>query len=144
LPTSPSAKAKWFWYSILCVIAWGAWALLSKLGSNEIPPRDMQFLFTVGTLPVAFAILAARRFRLEKNAFGVAYSVSNGVLSAAGMMALFAAYRSGGNTSVITAAAALYPMITVALAVVFLHERVTRIQIAGLVLAAAAIVIFSL
>jgi len=104
----------------------------------------MQFLFTVGTLPVALAILAARHFRLERNIFGVTYSLSNGVLSAAGMMALFAAYRSGGNTSVITAAAALYPMITVALAVVLLHERVTRIQVAGLVLAAVAIVIFSL
>jgi hypothetical protein len=22
-------KSRWFWYSILCVLCWGAWALLS-------------------------------------------------------------------------------------------------------------------
>ena len=26
-------KARWFWYSILCVLCWGGWALLSKLAS---------------------------------------------------------------------------------------------------------------
>jgi TRAP-type C4-dicarboxylate transport system permease small subunit len=50
-------KARWFWYSNLCVLCWGGWALLSRLGSREIPPQTMQFLFTIGTLPVGLALL---------------------------------------------------------------------------------------
>src|SRR6266702_588513 len=101
-------RKPWFWYSVLAVLAWGAWAVLSKLAASEIPAESLQFLFTIGIL------------------------------------ALFAAFRSGGNTGVITVTSSLYPVITVALALLILRERLTRIQTLGLALAAAAIVIFSL
>ena len=139
-----AVSARWFWYSILCVLCWGAWALLSKLGSREIPPQTMQFLFTLGTLPVGIALLVARRLRLEKSVKGISYAVMNGVLSGVGGLALFAAYHTNGNTSLITAATALYPMITVVLAILILRERLTVLQVIGLAFAGFAIVIFSL
>ena len=137
-------KAKWIWYSVLCVICWGGWAMCSKLGSTQIPAKGMQFLFTIGTLPVALCLVIARRFRFERSPQGIFYGVSNGILSGIGGLALFAAYRSGGNTAVITAVTSLYPMITVGLAVLILRERVNWRQALGLVFAAVAIVIFSL
>jgi transporter family protein len=137
-------RARWFWYSLLCVLSWGGWAFLSKLGSREIPPDTMQFLFTVGALPVGFALLAGRRFKLEKSPKGIFYAVLNGVLSGIGGLTLFAAYHTNGNTALITSASALYPMVTVILAVLILREQIRPIQILGLVFAAVAIVIFSL
>jgi len=137
-------KARWFWYSMACVLCWGGWALFSKLGSREIPPEAMQFLFTFGTIPVCVALLAGRGFKLEKSPKGISYGVLNGVLSGIGGLALFAAYHTNGNTSLITAASALYPMVTVVLAVVLLRERFRPIQAVGLVFAAVAIVIFSI
>lgn len=127
-----------------CVLCWGGWALLSKLGSREIPPETMQFLFTIGTIPVCIALLLARRFKMEKNPKGITYAVLNGVLSGVGGLALFAAYHTNSNTSLVTAATALYPMVTVVLAVLILRERFRPIQAIGLVFAAIAIVIFSL
>jgi transporter family protein len=137
-------NAPWFWYSILCVLCWGGWALLSKLGSREIPPETMQFLFTIGTIPVCVALLIGRRGKLEKSPRGIAFAVLNGVLSGVGGLALFAAYHTNGNTALITVASGLYPMITVLLAVFILRERFQFIQVLGLLFAAAAIVIFSL
>jgi transporter family protein len=137
-------RKPWFWYSVLAVLAWGAWAVLSKLASSEIPAESLQFLFTVGTLPVAVALLVARRFKVEPSPRGISFSVANGVVSAIGILALFAAFHSGGNTGVITVTTSLYPVITVALALLILHERLTRLQTLGLLLAAAAIVMFSL
>ena len=137
-------NARWFWYSMICVVCWGAWALLSKLGSREIPPDTMQFLFTVGTVPVGLALVLARRGKLEKSRPGIAYGVLNGILSGVGGLTLFAAYHTNGNTTLITATAALYPMITVALAITILRERFRPIQGLGLLFAAIAIVIFSL
>lgn len=139
-----SLKARWFWYSMACVLFWGAWALFSKLGSREIPAETMQFLFTIGTIPVCIALLIGRGFKLEKSPKGITYAVLNGVLSGVGGLALFAAYHTGSNTSLVTAASALYPMVTVVLAVPILHERFKPIQAVGLVFAAIAIVIFSL
>ncbi len=137
-------KERWLWYSMICVLCWGAWAMLSKLGSREIPPDTMQFLFTVGTVPVGLALLLARRGKLEKSPRGIAYGVLNGILSGVGGLALFAAYHTNGNTTLITAAAALYPMITVMLAITILRERFLPVQALGLLFAAVAIVIFSL
>jgi transporter family protein len=141
---SDALKARWFWYSILCVLCWGGWALLSKLGSREIPPETMQFLFTVGALPVGIALLMARRFKLEKSKKGIFYAVLNGILSGIGGLTLFAAYHTNGNTALITVATSLYPTITVVLAVLILRERLSATQALGLVIAGAAIVLFSL
>jgi len=137
-------KAKWLWYSVLCVFCWGAWILCSKLGSNEIPAAPMQFLFAFGFIPVAVLILWLKPVKFEKNLKGIAYSLGNGILAGIGGLTLFAAYRSGGNTSVITTATSLYPLITVVLAILVLRERLTWLQVLGLAFAVAAIVIFSL
>jgi transporter family protein len=137
-------KARWFWYSVLCVFCWGGWALVSKFGSREIPPETMQFLFTIGAIPVCLALLIARRFKLEKSPKGIFFAILNGVLSGIGGLALFAAYHTNGNTSLVTASTALYPVITVVLAVTILRERFGIIQFVGLGFAAVAIVIFSL
>jgi uncharacterized membrane protein len=104
----------------------------------------MQFLFTVGALPVGLALLIGRRGKLEKSAKGISYAVVNGILSGIGGLTLFAAYHTNGNTSLITVATSLYPMITVVLAVLILRERLTATQVLGLAFAGAAIVLFSL
>ena len=137
-------RAKWFWYSILCVLCWGAWVLVSKLGSNQIPASAMQFLFAFGFIPVALLVLFLKPVKFEKSVKGIFYSLGNGVLAGIGGLALFAAYRSGGNTAVITAATALYPLVTVVLAILVLRERLTWLQVVGLAFAAVAIITFSL
>lgn len=137
-------KAKWLWYSVLCVLCWGAWILCSKLGSNEIPAAPMQFLFAFGFIPVAVLVLGLKPVKFEKSLKGIVYSLGNGILAGIGGLTLFAAYRSGGNTSVITTATSLYPLITVALAILVLRERLTWLQVLGLGFAVAAIIIFSL
>jgi len=135
---------KWFWYSILCILCWGGWTILAKLGSEHIPAEAAQFLFAWGMLPVAVVLLASRRFRLEKNAKGIFYSVAGGVLAAIGGWALFAAYRTGGSTSVITVVTAMYPLFSVLLALLVLRERLTPRHVVGLAFAVGALVIFAL
>jgi bacterial/archaeal transporter family protein len=137
-------KRKWFWYSVLSVLCMGGWTLLGKLGTSEIPAPTMQFLYPFGWVPVALACLSVRRFRLERSLRGTLYSVAVGVLGGIGGLAFFAACRTGGNTSAITAATAMYPLITVVLAVLLLHEKLTWVHVIGLAFAAVAFVLFSL
>lgn len=141
--TPGALRKKWLWCSVLCVLCWGGWALVSKLGTDEISASGMQFIFAFGFIPVAVAALALKPVKFEKNIKGIAYGLGNGVLAGIGGLALFAAYRTGGNTSVITVATALYPMITVALAFLILRERLTRLQVIGLGFAALAMIILA-
>jgi transporter family protein len=137
-------KARWFLYCLACDVCWAAWAIFSKLGSREIPASTMQFLFTIGTLPVCVVLLVARGFKVEKSIKGISCALVMGILSGLGGLTMFAAYHTNGNTALITAVIALYPMITVLLAVLILRERLRRIQVLGLIFACAAIVIFSI
>ena len=133
----------WFWWLLFCFACWGPYALLSKLGSNEISAGGMQVLFTLGSVPIVLAVLARRGFKLEKNRMGIFYGLTAGVFSAAGSLGFFAAFRSGGNASVITTATGMYPVVTVLVALAFLRERLTWVQVVGLGFATAAFFIFS-
>jgi transporter family protein len=103
----------------------------------------MQYLFNWGGLPVGLAFLAFRRFRIEKSFAGISLGLIIGAIGGLGQLALFAAYHGSANTSVVTVISALYPLVTVLLAFIFLRERLTKVQLAGLVFAAAAFVTFS-
>ena len=135
---------RWFWYSILCAVCWGAWAILAKLGSREIPPQAMTFLFNVGTLPVGLSVYAARRFKIEKSLPGISFALSIAVVGSVGSIALFAAYHTTANTYVITVATSLYPVLTVFLAMIFLRERLSRYQAIGVAFAVIAIILFAI
>ncbi len=136
-------RARWFWCCIFCLACYVPWIFFSKLGGDEIPPRTMQYLFNLGGLPVGLVFLALRRFRMERNLKGITYGLIVGVLSALGQLALFGAYHGSTNTSVVTVITSLFPLVTVILAVIFLRERLTRTQVAGIGFALIAIVIFS-
>jgi len=144
MPVPPTFRSKWFWYSLVSALCFGGWALFGKLGSFEIPPRAMQFIGTFGVLPVAPALFIGRLIRVASNVRGTICAFGSGILSGIAGLAFYGAFRRGGNTPVITAVAALYPMVTVLLAVHILRERLTRDQIVGLGFAALAIILFSI
>lgn len=141
---SGTLRKSWFWYSILTVFGWAGWAILLKLGSIEIPSQPTLFLETVGMTPLALALLVTGSVRGAQNKKGVIYSLLNGIISGGGILCLLAAYRDGGNTSIVAVSTSLYPLVTFALAVVLLREKLTKPQILGVILATISIVIFSL
>jgi transporter family protein len=135
--------ARWFWYSLLTIVGWAAWALLLKLGSLDIPDAPALFLQTIGMLPLALLLFAAGAVRGAQDRRGVIYSLLNGAITGIGILFLLAAYRTGGNTAVVSVTTALYPLVTCALAFALLRERLTGRQWLGLALSVAAIVLFA-
>jgi len=88
------------------------------------------------------AALARNRWRVDKDRLGIFYGVLNGVLATVGMLAFYAAMAKG-KASVVGPLTALFPLFTVAGAVALLHERLNRVQVAGVVVALAAIAVFA-
>lgn len=133
----------WLVYALLCVLWWGVWGFLSKLGSDRVSPQELQVLFTVGMIPPVVIACAKLGFKVETNPHGAAYGILNGVFSGLGMVAYYAALARG-QASIIGPFTAMYPLLTVILAFILLKERINRVQAAGMVLALAAIFILSL
>ena len=133
----------WLSYALLCIFWWGLWGFLSKIGSDSASPLQMQILFTLGMLPVALAMLLQMRGRLDRNHGGITYGLLSGVATGVGTLGYYAALHSQ-NVSVVTPVTGLFPVLTVLLAFVVLRERLNKVQMGGMLLALAAIVILSI
>jgi len=132
----------WLVYALLCVLCWGLWGFFAKIGSGRMNPDEEQILFTVGMVPITIAALWKLDWRLETNRAGAGCGILNGVLAAIGMVAYYAAMQRG-QASTISAVTGLFPLLTVLLAVVFLRERINRVQAAGIAAALGAILLLS-
>ena len=140
---SETLKKSWFWYSIAASLCWTAWAFTARLGSEEIPPTTMQFVSAFGFLLVGLVMMAVQKPQLKKSLRGNCYALISGVLLGLGGIALYGAYRTGDNASVVTATTSLYPVATVLLAVTFLQEKINKLQLLGVGFAVAAILLLS-
>ena len=131
-------RSGWLRYALLAILCWGAWGALAKSASATMTPGQMQALFTVGMVPLALLALWQMRGKLDTDRAGAGYGVLNGVFSGLGLLA-FNAALSKGQASIVGPVTALFPLVTVALAVAILRERINRVQGAGIVLALGAI-----
>jgi transporter family protein len=136
----------WLVYSLLTILLWGAWGAVSKIASSGMDANTNQIYFTVGLLPLMLLLLpAARRGGAgpQRHA-GIAWAFVTGILGGAGNIAFFRALESGGKVSIVAPATALFPVVTVILAVTVLRERISKQQIAGFALALIAIYLLSM
>lgn len=141
-PARAFAAPSWIFYALGSIFWWGVWGFLSKLGSDRVEPRQLQILFTFGLLPPVIIAWARLGLRLETDPRGALYGIFNGLFSGFGMLAFYAALAKG-QASVVGPFTALFPLLTVLLAFLFLRERINRVQGAGIVLALVAIFILS-
>jgi transporter family protein len=133
----------WLRYALLCIFWWGLWGFLSKIGSEAASPLQMQILFTLGMLPVAVGMLWQMRWKLDRNRGGITFGILSGVATGLGTLGYYAALREQ-NASVVTPVTGLFPVLTVMLAFVVLRERLNKVQMGGMLLALASIVVLSI
>ncbi|HVX66935.1 MAG TPA: DMT family transporter [Bryobacteraceae bacterium] len=134
----------WMWLSALTILFWGAWGLESKLIVDRISPWMNQVLFSLGLLPVMLWMLFSRRVHSGTNLRrGAWYALVTGLLGGAGNIAFYLALARGGKVSVVVPLTCLFPLVTVIAAYLVLKEKLTRAQLAGLVLAMIAIYLLS-
>lgn len=133
----------WLWYALIGIFFWGLWGFLSKIGADAASPIQMQILFTLGMLPVAAAMLLQTRAKLDRNLGGITYGLLCGIATGVGILGYYAALRQQ-SASVVTPVTGLFPVLTVVLAFVLLRERLNKVQMIGMLLALASVVILSI
>lgn len=139
---------KWLVWSLITILLWGTWGLVSKIASAGLDASLNQLLYTAGLAPLlVFAIVTVHRREAGKpnagRAAGGAWAFFTGILGGVGNIAFFLALARGGKASVVAPVTALFPMVTVLLALAVLRERLGRRQWAGLALAFVAIYLLS-
>ena len=147
-PVPTKTNRKWLFWSLITVVLWGVWGLVSKVASAGVDAWVNQLLYTAGLAPLLIFVAwtVHRRSTQEKRegrAAGVFWAFFTGILGGVGNIFFFQAMVAGGKASVVAPVTALFPMITVLLAMIFLRERLGRVQWIGLALAFVAIYLLS-
>lgn len=145
---SQPRKSTWLVWSLATIALWGVWGLVSKLASEGVDAYTNQLLYTVGMLPLVVFVWRSPRLRSDSPGtpvfrWGLFWAFLTGVLGGIGNIAFFQAFVSGGKASIVTPVTALFPVVTVLLAVTFLRERIGKTQWVGLALAFMAIYLLS-
>ena len=121
---------------------WGLWGLFSKLASNYSKPKQALLFQTAGVLAFAIVVLFMEKFRFEWSVPGFSWAALGGFFAFIGFLTFFAALDQGKASTVVTLSA-LYPLITILLSMLFLHERLTPRQGIGIVFALIASVLLA-
>jgi drug/metabolite transporter (DMT)-like permease len=99
-------------------------------------------VFRTTALLLVSSVVAARRPSVRLPRKWLAVAVACGIGDTIGNV-LFAASSRSGLVSLTAVLASLYPVVTVLLAASVLHEKVARMQKAGIVLTLAGVILIS-
>jgi len=132
----------WFIWTILAMVTFGAWGFFPKLAVNYISPQSAVIYQVLGGLLVGIVGLAMVNFRPETHPMGMLFAFLTGVTGVLGTFFYYAA-AGRGQISIVVSLTALYPLVTIFLAFVFLNETLVLKQIVGLCFAVAAIVLLA-
>ena len=135
----------WLILTFVALLSWGAWAVLSKLAGDALSPEQSQALSTLGMLPLLVPLALSKRAPLRGvSRRGLLLALIGGVVTCLGNVAYYAALARGEKVATVVSLTALYPLVTVLLAVLVLRERLNRVQLLGLSLSLAAIWLFNI
>jgi transporter family protein len=132
----------WLVLSIVTFALWGFWGFFAKIASDSIDARSAAILQGLGAFVVTLGILATQRFRIETHLGGTSAALIAGAVFMVGIVT-FTTALSGGRASIVVPLSALYPVVTIALGIIFLSEALSLSQASGVGLALIAIVLMS-
>jgi bacterial/archaeal transporter family protein len=133
----------WFGYTLITIFVWGFWGLFSKLAVDSAKPRYVLLFQAVGMVAFSIVALFLMRFSVSWSIRGFTYAFLAGLTAFAGYFTFFLALERG-KASVIVPLAALGPVFTAILSILFLHERPTVQQVIGIALAVIACLVVAL
>ena len=141
LATEETVLRVWYAYALLTILAWGLWGVFSKLAASHSRPRQVLLFQAVGALAFAILVLFLEHFRITWSVPGFTWAFLGGFFTFVGFLTFFAALDNQGKASTVVTLSALYPLVTIILSIVFLHERLTLRQTMGIVFAVIASVL---
>jgi uncharacterized membrane protein len=133
----------WLIYALITTGFWGVWGAFAEFPTRHGFPETLVYVVWALTMipPVLYAMQRVG-WRVLRDRKSVLFGLLIGLTGAGGQMLLFHAVHTG-PTYLIFPIIALSPVITIALSMLLLKERVTKMGALGVVLALIALPLFN-
>lgn len=128
----------WFFPALAALVLWGFWGFIPKLALRTLDPVSILVYETIGYCAVAIVITGIKRFRIETHLGGFLICMTASAMGSAAFLLYIFALKHG-PVSIISVMTALYPAVTLLLARGILKEKLSRMQLAGVAVAFASI-----
>jgi uncharacterized membrane protein len=136
-------KKPWLTYALITTGFWGVWGAFAEFPTRHGFPETLVYVvWALTMIPPALYAMQRAGWRVIRDPKSILLGSLIGLTGAGGQMLLFHAVHSG-PTYLIFPIIALSPVITIALSMLFLKERVTRVGALGVVLALIALPLFN-
>ena len=134
----------WLLFILITVVTWGIWGAFSGYQiQHGIPDTVVYIAWAISMLPCAIVALIINKGKLNLSWRAIGMGAIVGLLGAGGQLVLFKALTLGPSY-IIYPFISMSPVVVITLASIFLKEKATKWQIAGIVVALAAILLLSL
>jgi len=136
------AKKTWLLYALIAMVFWGVWGAFTGVpAENGFPDTLIYCVWALTMIPPALIVLKLVNWKLQTDKRSIYNGLIIGLLGAGGQMILFYAVTIG-PTYLIFPVISLSPVITIALSMVFLRERASKLGVVGIILALLALPLF--
>lgn len=132
----------WIIPTLGALICWGLWGFIPKLTTRYLPPSSAIVYEVVGGIILGVVMLFVLKFQPVVHPKGIALALSTGMLGFLGAFCFLNAV-SRGPVTLIATVSALYPGISIILAICFLQESMTIRQGFGIALALLAMILIA-
>lgn len=132
-----------FLFTYAAIVSWGTWGFLSEIASRQLTGGGLKVWAFFGQTAATFTNLSVIRFKVRWHPVGTSCAVLAGFAGSMGDLALYAALRQGGKSSILIPLTALAPAITVVMVVALLREKLRVRHAIGVALAIVAGVLLS-
>jgi drug/metabolite transporter (DMT)-like permease len=130
--------SNWLLLSFFALVCWGITGNTQKLSTNYVSSQFSFLGFALAFVPIAILTMLVFPVDRAVSPQVLALGILGGVLNSFGALTSFAAFEAGAKSSIAVPIMYLYPLLTVVLARVFLHEQITAAHWAGILLAPVA------
>ena len=136
-------KKPWLIYALITTGFWGVWGAFAEFPTRHGFPETLVYVvWALTMIPPALYAMQRVGWRVLRDPKSVLLGSLIGLTGAGGQMLLFHAVHTG-PTYLIFPIIALSPVITIALSMLLLKERVTKVGALGVVLALLALPLFN-
>ncbi len=133
----------WLMYALITTAFWGVWGAFIEIPEKSGFPSTMGYVvWALTMIPCALFALYKLNWKPEYDKRSIFLGSAAGFLGAGGQLLLFQALRQG-PAYIVFPIISLYPVLTIALSIIFLKERTHLRQWIGIALAIVAMFFLS-
>ena len=138
--TSTVPPVSWLFYALATVVLWTGWTFLGKIALKTVSPVQATIVYGLASVAIGAATLLLGSRSASWSQPGLWLAVLSAVIGSLGLLTYYLALERG-KASLVGPVVSVYPAIVALLSVALLSERLSGVQVAGIVLAVTGVVL---